>query len=353
MNAITLAAGFTLTLSQANTTPFGGGLVNTIWSIDTHQGPHLLQRLNADVFPDPIAIAENAKVASTRIDNALRCGNDNDPRHRLVYLDGPEGQPWLRDDEGDIWRCLIHIPNSRPANPASLAEISAAANALGRFPGLVATGEGPELVEVLPGFHDTPVRLANLRETTAADAQNRLASCQVELSRLLELAPLADRLQSQHLPIRPVHNDAKLDNVLVDAESGEALCVIDLDTTMPGLAPHDFGDLVRTSITGRPEDEPNLEYVTVREDVFTTLASGYLAGAKIWITSAEISLLVDGALVIVYEQALRFLTDYLAGDIYYHTSMAGHNLHRARAQLQLLEELLAAETNLRRIVNSI
>jgi len=164
------------------------------------------------------------------------------------------------------------------------------------------------------------------------------------------LDSLAGALADQ--PCRLVHNDAKLDNVLVDTASGEALCVVDLDTVMPGLAAHDVGDLVRSAVTGRPEDEPQLECITVRQDVFRELLTGYLAGAAGWITTTERAALVTGALVITWEQAVRFLADHLAGDRYYPVADPGHNLRRARAQRRLLEELLTRQDALRAIIDA-
>ncbi len=212
------AAGFGLDGSQTSPVPFGEGLINTTWRLDTPLGPRLLQRLNADVFSDGKAIAENAKTAAIRIDNALCNLGDRDPRHRLVYLDGPENHPWLRDDAGGVWRCLVQIPNARPANPDSSTEVQAAAWALGRFPGLIAAGEGPELKEVLPGFHNTPARLAALVKAANLDPCGRFAHCRQELDSLCAMAELAGRLPPYSLPVRSVHNDAKLDNVLVDAD---------------------------------------------------------------------------------------------------------------------------------------
>lgn len=346
-------AAFGLDPSSAAPVPHGEGLVNATWRVDTAAGPRLLQRLNADTFPDPVGVADNAAAAAVRIDDALRRRGDEDPRHRLVFLAGPEGRPWWRDPVGGVWRCMVFVPGARPARAGVAAEVREAARALGRFPGLVAEGSGPEVTITLPGFHDTPARLAALVSAAAADAAGRLASCDAEYGRLVELGELAERLASMHLPVRPVHNDAKLDNVLVDVDSGEALCVVDLDTTMPGLVAHDFGDLVRSAVTGRPEDEPDLTRVVLREAAFGDLAAGYLEGARGWLTDAERERLVDGALVITYEQAVRFLADHLAGDVYYRVDAADHNLRRARAQLRLLEQLLAAEDDLRRLVGAL
>lgn len=346
------AAAFGLDARGAPPAPWGDGLINATWRVDASDGAWLLQRLNAGVFADPTAIVANAAAAATRIDHALASLGDHDPRHRLSYLPGPDGPPWWRDKAGGVWRAMPAIAGSRPADPARPAERRAAARALGRFPGLVAAGQGPPLALTLPGFHDTAARLAALVAAADADAAHRLDGCRHLCDRLLALAPLAHRLPD-HLPTRPVHNDAKPDNVLVDAASGEALCVVDLDTVMPGVAAHDFGDLVRGAVTGLPEDHPDLDRITIQEQVFVDLATGYLDGARGWITAAERDALVDGALVITYEQALRFLADHLAGDPYYRVDDADHNRRRAAAQLRLLEELLGVEDSLRRLVGTL
>jgi hypothetical protein len=312
-----------------------------------------MQRLNADVFADPAAVAENAAAAAARVDEALHRRGDDDPRHRLVFLAGPQGRPWLVDGEGYFWRAAVLVPDARPADSTRPAEVRAAARALGRFPGLVAEGSEPKLREILPGLHDTPAHLVILQAAADADTHDRLTACRGEVDRLVELAFLADRLPLDNLPVRLVHNDAKLDNVLVDEGTGEALCVVDLDTVMPGLAVHDFGDLVRSAVTGRPEGEPDLDRITVREATFMDLATGYLEGATGWIDDIERSWLIDATIVITFEQALRFLADHLAGDSYYPVDDAEHNLRRARAQLRLLAELLRSEENLRRVIDHI
>jgi hypothetical protein len=351
MHARTIATRFGLTVTGGPAEPHGGGLINETWRVETTAGPHLVQRLNAGVFADPVAVAENAAAVAASVDGALAGEGDTDPRHRLVFRHAL-GLPWLRDDEGGVWRTMAEIPCARPPAPGDLREIRGAAHALGRFPGLVAAGDGPDPRTLLPGFHDTAARVASLRSAADDDPHGRRASCADLLGPLLALAPLAHRLPD-HLPTRPVHNDAKPDNVLVDAASGEALCVVDLDTVMPGVAAHDFGDLVRGAVTGLPEDHPDLDRITVQEQVFVDLAAGYLDGARGWITAAERDALVDGALVITYEQALRFLADHLAGDPYYRVDDADHNRRRAAAQLRLLEELLGVEDSLRRLVGTL
>ncbi len=277
-----LAVAFGLEIDDAPAYPFGQGLIHTTWRVGTAQGPHLLQHLNDRVFARPTEVAENAAAAATRVDHALRDLGESDPRQRLRFLTGPGQRPWTRADDDTVWRAMPLIAGSRPANPACPAEVRAAARLLGRFPGLVADGDGPEPRAVVHGFHDTPARLTSLRRSAAIDAHGRLAGCRDEVCRLIDLGPLATRLSELGLPARFVHNDAKLDNVLVDATTGEPLCVVDLDTVMPGLAAHDFGDLVRSAVSGRPEDEPQLDLIVVHRHRFEDLATGYLEGAACW-----------------------------------------------------------------------
>jgi hypothetical protein len=340
------AANFGVRGDVVSARPWGRGLIHESWTVDAPPGRILLQRLNRTVFPDPALMAENAASAAVRVDGALRRAGDLEPRHRLVFLAGPDGRPWYRDDRGDVWRASRWIEHSRMPDSSRPAELRRAAAALGRFPGLVAGGKGPEPAVVLPRFHDTRRRVAVLRESLETDRAGRLGECRVECKRLLDLADIAERLTATELPTRFVHNDAKLDNVLVDETAGEVLCVVDLDTVMPGLAAHDFGDLVRSAVSGRAEDETDLETITVREQVFRNLAAGYLEGASGWITDGEREVLVDGAIVLTYEQAVRFLADFLDGDAYFRVEEPAHNLRRARAQLHLLEELLIREADL-------
>jgi hypothetical protein len=349
VNARTIAARFGLTVTGDAPEPFGEGLINETWRVETNAGPYLVQRLNARVFTDPVAVAENAAMVAASVDAGLAAEQDHDPRHRLVFCHAL-GLPWLRDEEGGVWRAMVMIPDARPARGDQRHELRGAAHAIGRFPGLVAAGDGAEPRALLPGFHDTDARLQILRDAADRDPAARRAACADVLGPILALSHLAERLPLRDLPGRVVHNDAKLDNVLVDTVTGRALCLIDLDTVQPGLAAHDFGDLVRSSVTGRPEDEPDPTRVTVDRERFTAVAEGYLYGSASWITLAERASLFDGVLAITLEQAARFLTDHLLGDTYYPVDEPGHNLQRARAQLALLEALLAEDGELRRVL---
>jgi aminoglycoside phosphotransferase (APT) family kinase protein len=220
-----------------------------------------------------------------------------------------------------------------------LRHIEAAARAFGEFQRQLGDLPGPPLRETIPAFHDTRRRFARFEEVLRTAPVNRRQSCEDEIHALQSLRHLATALQDLQLPLRTVHNDTKLNNLLFDQQSQEPLCVIDWDTVMPGHVAHDFGDMVRTMTSEAAEDEPDLSRVQLRPERLAALQSGYLSATRDWLAPAEVESLRLGAETILYEQALRFLTDHLEGSIYYPVSQPGHNLLRARVQLALLHQL--------------
>jgi Ser/Thr protein kinase RdoA (MazF antagonist) len=233
------------------------------------------------------------------------------------------------------------------------AEAYEAGRAFGRFQRLLADYRGPRLHETIPNFHHTPRRVAALERAVAADRSDRVARARAEIEAALRQRPLASALLDGQargeLAERVVHNDAKMSNVLLDAATGEGLCVVDLDTVMPGLALYDFGDMARTMASDIAEDATELDAAAVRVERFGALARGYIEGSG-GLAAAERALLVTAARVITYEQAVRFLTDYLDGDRYYRTTHREHNLERCRAQLALLDAFTRAGPALAREV---
>jgi Ser/Thr protein kinase RdoA (MazF antagonist) len=338
--------------------PHAAGLINESWvaTLETPAGARrfLLQRINRHVFPRPEQVMANM-MRITRHLAARLAGDGIADIHRrvLTVVATREGAPFHVDAVGETWRLVRWIEGARSAGRADTAgRACEAARAFGRFLRLLADLPGPRLHEVVPGFHDTPARLAALERVVAADPAGRAGSCRAEVAALLDRRPLAfaiaDRVAGGELVVRPVHNDAKIANVLRDEVTGEALAVVDLDTVMPGLALHDFGDLVRSTVSDSAEDETDPCRVVVRVPVFEALARGFAEGAGDALSPLERSLLATAAEVITYEQALRFLTDHLDGDRYYRIERPGHNLDRARAQLRLLESLEEARPALSR-----
>ena len=223
----------------------------------------------------------------------------------------------------------------------SLQHIENAAQAFGDFQRRLATLPGPLLKETLPGFHDTRSRFARLQKVISADPVGRVAGSAAEIEQVLAHRQLAEALQSLNLPLRTVHNDTKLNNLLFATGTSQPVCVIDWDTVMPGLVAHDFGDMVRTMASDVAEDESDLSRVFLLPDRLAAIARGYFSATQDWLTPAEFETLPLGAQTILFEQAVRFLTDHLEGDLYYPVAYAGHNLTRCRVQLVLLDSLIS------------
>ncbi len=315
----------------------GNGHIHQTYRAGTAAGDFLLQGLNAQVFPDLEAIAENTARIAGHL--ALHPGRT---RVRLTPRPTRTGN-WLhRDAAGAVWRVFDFIPGAIcheiAPNPGI---IETAARAFGDYQLRLADLPAPPLRETLPGFHDTRRRFTQLEHAIATDPAGRRDGATPEIAALLERRPLAGALQDLDLPQRTVHNDTKLNNLLFDAATGEALCVIDWDTTMPGLAAHDYGDMVRTMAGNCAEDEPDASRVLLLPERLDAIRRGYLDAVADWLTPAEIGSLELGARTILFEQACRFLTDHLAGDVYYPVNQPGHNLVRARVQLSLLASLEA------------
>jgi hypothetical protein len=343
--------------------PHTSGLINHSWlaRLESPDGParYLLQQINRHVFHHPDEVMENmARVTRHVAMHLVRDGVADADRRVLSLVPTRDERLHHRDEAGETWRLVPWIERTRSIERAATeGEARETARAFGRFLAQLRDLPGPPLHETIVGFHDTPARLAAFVRAVAEDRVGRAASCRPEIEALLArravASALADPAGRGEIPVRPTHNDAKIANVLFDAGSGEALCVVDLDTVMPGLSLHDFGDLARSGVSGSDEDEPDLSRVVVRVAFFEALARGFVEGAGRALSPAERSLLATGAEVIVYEQAIRFLGDHLDGDRYYRTTRPGHNLDRARNQVRLLEQLEARGPELRRIVEGV
>jgi aminoglycoside phosphotransferase (APT) family kinase protein len=311
------------------------------------------------VFRRPEQVIENMERVTRHVAGRLAREGVEDPARRVLSLvKTREGGRCHVDARGETWRLVPWVEGTRSTERAATeAEARETARAFGQFLAQLSDLPGPPLHETIPAFHDTPARLVAFERAVAADRVGRAADCRAEIAGLLGRRALASALAGPaargEILVRPAHNDAKIANVLFDEGTGEALCVVDLDTVMPGLSLHDFGDLARSTVSDSDEDERDLFRVRVRVPVFAALARGFVEGAGDALSPAERALLVTGAEVIVYEQAVRFLGDYLDGDRYYRTHRPSHNLDRARAQLRLLESLEAEGPELHRIVSAL
>jgi len=339
--------------------PLGSGHIHDTWAVTWRERGqdrrYVHQRLNERVFPDVPGLMENIGRITRHLQRRTEAGADvpaGRARRGLTLVPARDGVDWMRDDTGRAWRTCLLIEGTVTRDcVAEPAQARAAAHAFGLFQRQVADLDGPPLRETIPRFHDTPARYAAFEAAVAADNAARAAAARAEIAFARDQAPLArglaDPAAGGSLPLRVAHNDTKLNNVLFDAVTGEGLCVIDLDTVMPGVGLCDFGDLARTASCRAVEDERDLARVVVDAELFAALAAGWLAGVGDLIAPAEREHLVTAARVMTFESGLRFLTDHLAGDPYFRVRRAGQNLDRCRAQFALLRSFTAREGELR------
>jgi Ser/Thr protein kinase RdoA (MazF antagonist) len=328
-----------------------GGHINDSYRVDLggkEEGTSfLLQRLNPHVFPRPDHVMENVARVTRHI------ASQGGPT--LTLMPTIDGRDWLVDGVGGVWRLFRWIPESVVHLRAESPEACYATGmAFGEFLQLVGNYRGPALHETIPGFHDTERRFSQLDAAVERAASSRLSGAEAEVAALLGERSVAGvlppRFAAGALPTRIVHNDAKIANVLFERGSDAALCVVDLDTVMPGSPLADFGDLVRSCVSQAGEDERDLPKVWADPARFAALARGFVEGSGDLLSREERKLLVFAGRWITLEQAVRFLTDYLGGDRYYRVSYPDHNLVRARAQLALYRSLTNQESGLAKLV---
>jgi hypothetical protein len=340
--------------------PYGSGHIHdtflVVFEQDGRPVRFVQQRLNTRVFHDPHAVMENVRRVTEHQRVALeRAGVADTERRALRLVPARERGFEYVDTEGGFWRTFAFIEGASSQDVIrSPEDARVAAEAFGRFQAMLADLPAPRLAETIPHFHDARARFEALEAAAAHDALDRLDGCRAELDGFRRNEPLLDRLDRLHaeglLPERIAHNDTKLNNVLTDDRTGEALCVIDLDTVMPGLVLHDFGDLVRTATSPTPEDERDLSRIDVQPAMLAALARGYLDGAGGFLTPAERDELVFSGILVTLVVGMRFLTDHLEGDGYFRAHRPGHNLDRARSQLRLAERILSRRDELEAIV---
>lgn len=357
-----LAAQFCLYGDLVEGRPFGSGHINDTYLLVYHQAGtpvhYILQRINHAIFKDPVGLTGNIIKVTGHIRNKLVQAGENDiSRKVMTLIPTLEGHYFYQDNEGNYWRVMLFIEKTRSYDVFNQPEQACeASRAFGRFQKLLSDFPAEQLVETIPHFHDTPSRLRDFLKVLEEDACRKASMAGPEIDFILEHKEIAALLMSPHekgeIPLRVTHNDTKFNNVMLDSESGKGLCVIDLDTVMPGLALYDFGDMVRTGTSFTEEDEKNLSRVYMHSDMFRGLVEGYLSEARIFLNAAEIDRLVDAGKVITFEQAIRFLGDYLAGDIYYKTIRPDQNLDRARTQIKLVQSILEQENELLEIVRA-
>ena len=331
---------------------FGHGHINHTLKIITDTGAeYVLQRINTYVFKDPVRLMENICAVTEFIRSRVE-----DPRQALRFLPTHEGKFRHVDDAGQFWRCCNFVGGLCLDAPESDGDFYQSAIAFGRFQTLLADFPADTLYETIPEFHNTADRYRQFREAVALDLCGRASEVQADIDFLLEREDLACTLQNMRqeglLPLRVTHNDTKLNNVMLDKTTRQALCVLDLDTVMPGLSLYDFGDSIRFGAATAAEDEQDLSKMELDLHLFEVYTRGYLEAATA-LTDTEIAMLPMGALAVTLELATRFLKDHLDGDRYFKTAYPGHNLVRARTQMKLAYDMQQKWENMNRIVATV
>jgi len=356
--AAQVAARFMLPGAIQQVEPVTQGHINDTWQVRCAGGRTILQRINRSVFRQPQQVMENILRVTAHLRERIQATGGDPTRETLTLIPLRTGGWSFADPQGEVWRMYDFIEGAEPCQQgAPLEKMRQAGAAFGRFQALLEDLPGQRLHETIPGFHHTPQRLDAFQRAVAGDAAGRLSTVRGEVQALLERSGQAGRvveaLASGDLPRRVTHNDTKLDNVLLDTVTGRGLCVIDLDTVMPGSLVYDFGDMVRMGASAAAEDEPDLGKVALDLERFEQLALGYLGEVHGLLAPAERELLVFGAWLITFEQALRFLGDYLNGDTYYRVAYKEQNLARARTQIHMLAEFELDRERMEAVVRGI
>lgn len=341
---------FCLDAEPASCTPYGCGHINRTYLVATAGGRcYILQKINHHTFRDVAGLMENIELVTEHLRR-----KSPDPRSVLTLIRTKDGKSYLEADDG-YWRVFRFVEDSICLQqPESDADFYESAVGFGTFQQLLSDFPAEKLHETIPNFHNTPDRYRAFRETLTRDPMHRAAQVQPEiefaLARQAEMAALQNALDAGELPLRVTHNDTKLNNVLFDAKTRKALCIIDLDTVMPGSALYDYGDSIRFGAATAAEDERELDKMEMSLERFRVFTRGYVRACP-GLTQKELELLPLGAKVMTMECGVRFLTDHIDGDNYFSIHREGQNLDRARTQFKLVADMERKWDKMKEIVN--
>ena len=347
--------------SFAEAFPCGSGHIHDTFRINTvgkDKDNYILQRLNNTVFKNIPELQENIERVTIHMRQKLLLIPGSDvKRECLTVVPAKNGKSWIVDGEGNFWRMFIFIPDNISYDIVDSEEKAfQAGRAIGRFQALLADLPGKPLNETIPSFHDVEKRIDSFIKTLKNDPAGRVKETTGETDSLLKRADamrIIQRLGREgKIPVRITHNDTKINNILFDLK-GKSLCLIDLDTVMPGYFHSDFGDAIRTGANCAAEDEIDLSKVKMDINLFRAYAEGYLAETKNTLNSIEKEYLAFAPLLMTYEQALRFLADFIEGDKYYRIHNKNHNIQRTRSQIRLLESMEEQYPQMQKIINKL
>ncbi len=332
------------------------GLINATYLVETDKKEkYILQKINTFVFKNPAELMENIVGVTKHLTEKIKEAGGDYKRENLNFLPCKGGEYFFRDENDGAWRMYIYVDEALTYNkPKNGDTFRCAGRSFGRFMKLLSDYPAATLHETIKNFHYTPWRYENFLKAVEADIKGRKAVCEEEIQfvidRKADTHKLTDLIAEGVLPLRVTHNDTKLNNVLFDIASDESICVIDLDTIMPGLSLYDFGDSIRSGGNMAAEDEADLSKVGIDLALFENYVDGYLSETAESLCDAEIKNLAFGAKLMTFECGMRFITDYLEGDVYFRTTYPEHNIVRARNQFRLVADMEAHMDEMNAIV---
>ena len=337
--------------------PFGNGHINATYRVGDPPR-FILQRINTEVFRDPAALMDNLVAVTAFLREKIAKEGEDPSRRTLTFLPAKDGAYYYRTPEGDCWRVYRFIDGARSyesaRTPALFAE---SARAFGRFQKLLSDFPADQLHETIPLFHHTGERLRQLREAVRENRSGRAEQVEKEIDFCLRRAGIVNRvvdaIAEGSVPLRVTHNDTKLNNVLIDDETGKGICVIDLDTIMPGSLLYDYGDSLRFGASTGAEDERDLSKISFDLTYFEAYTDAFLAEMGDSIRPREVELLPFSARLMTLECGMRFLADHINGDVYFRIHREGQNLDRARTQFCLVEDMERKDGEMEQIVKRI
>ncbi|MCF2597024.1 phosphotransferase enzyme family protein [Pseudoflavonifractor phocaeensis] len=340
---------------------FGCGHINDTFCVHTQPADYpcrtfILQRMSAAAFKHPDQLMSNIIGVTEYLGEQIKQAGGDRSREAMEVIRPRNGEPYYTDSQGGAWRVYPFITDIYCYQTADTPELFAASGrAFGRFQKMLNGYPAETLYETIPHFHDTEDRLAKLKTAVEADSMGRVKDCgpeiQFVMDREADCSVALQALRDGRLPLRVTHNDTKLNNVLIDTKTGEGVCVIDLDTVMPGLSINDFGDSIRFGANHCAEDEKDLSKMYLDLELFEVYTKAFLEGAEGSLTDAELEYLPWGAKLMTLECGIRFLTDYLEGDTYFHIHREGQNLDRCRTQFKLVADMEAHWDEMQAVVN--
>jgi hypothetical protein len=341
--------------------PYGNGHIHDTFRIETSEkdkDDYILQRLNTRIFKNIPELQNNIERVTVHLRNKLKAISGSDPRREcLRLLPSRDGKSWITDSTGNYWRMYVFISNHKTYNVVdSPGKAFEGGKAIGRFQAMLSDMPGEPLFETIPFFHDIEKRLETFNLTISRDPVNRVGMVGNEINQVLErteeMKIILKLGKEGKIPLRITHNDTKFNNILLD-ENDKALCVIDLDTVMPGYVHYDFGDAIRTATNTASEDEGDLAKVNMDIELFRAYSEGFLSETGKTLNQLEKEYLAFAPRLITYTIALRFLTDFIDGDNYFKIHHELHNLQRARAQLRLVRSMEEQYSDMQRIIRKL